>query len=67
MKALFKPICALFDRNLVKPDDYITLNESTPQNYCHRHNPLLKGEGLRQFKAIFSVFFRVKYIYIYIK
>ncbi|MCL5130619.1 endonuclease/exonuclease/phosphatase family protein, partial [Algibacter sp. L4_22] len=29
----------------LKPDDYITLNESTPQDYCYKHEPRLKGKG----------------------
>ncbi len=29
----------------LKPDDYITLNESTPQDYCYKHEPLLKVKG----------------------
>ncbi len=44
----------------LKPDDYITLNESTPQDYCYKHElrPKGKGEVLLQFIAIFSVFLR---------
>ena len=29
----------------LKPDDYITLNESSPQGYDYRHNPRQKGKG----------------------
>ncbi|XP_073690777.1 uncharacterized protein [Garra rufa] len=29
----------------LKPDDYIILNESTPQDYCYKHEPRLKGKG----------------------
>ncbi len=29
----------------LKPDDYITLNESTPQDYCYKHELHLKGKG----------------------
>ncbi|MGL5597399.1 MAG: endonuclease/exonuclease/phosphatase family protein [Aeromonas sp.] len=29
----------------LKPDDYITLNESTPHNYYYNHVPRLKGRG----------------------
>ncbi len=29
----------------IKPDDYITLNESTPQDYCYKHEPRPKGKG----------------------
>ncbi len=29
----------------LKPDDYITLNESTPQEYCYKHEPRPKGKG----------------------
>ena len=28
----------------LKPNDYITLNESTPQDYC-KHEPRLKRKG----------------------
>ncbi len=28
----------------LKPDDYITLNESTPEDYCYKHEPRLKGK-----------------------
>ncbi len=42
----------------LKPDEYITLNESTPQDYCYKNEPRPKGkgEGLLQFIATFSVF-----------
>jgi len=29
----------------LKPDYYITLNESTPQDYCYKHKPHLKSKG----------------------
>ena len=29
----------------LKPNDYITLNESTPQDYCYKHEPRLKRKG----------------------
>ncbi len=29
----------------LKPDDYITLNESTPQYYCYKHELRPKGKG----------------------
>uniref|UniRef100_A0A8C1PFC4 Reverse transcriptase domain-containing protein n=1 Tax=Cyprinus carpio TaxID=7962 RepID=A0A8C1PFC4_CYPCA len=29
----------------LKPDDYIILNESTPQDYCYKHEPRPKGKG----------------------
>ena len=29
----------------LKPNDYITLNESTPQDYCYKHEPRPKGKG----------------------
>ncbi|XP_067305539.1 uncharacterized protein [Pseudorasbora parva] len=29
----------------LKPDDYITLNECTPRDYCYKHEPRLKGKG----------------------
>ncbi len=29
----------------LKLDDYITLNESTTQDYCYRHEPHPKGKG----------------------
>jgi len=29
----------------LKRDDYITLNESTFQDYCYKHKPGLKGKG----------------------
>uniref|UniRef100_A0A9J7YVQ2 SGNH hydrolase-type esterase domain-containing protein n=1 Tax=Cyprinus carpio carpio TaxID=630221 RepID=A0A9J7YVQ2_CYPCA len=28
----------------LKPDDYIILNESTPQDYCYKHEPCPKGK-----------------------
>ena len=29
----------------LKPNDYIALNESTPQDYCYKHEPRLKRKG----------------------
>ncbi|XP_051991563.1 uncharacterized protein LOC127650285 [Xyrauchen texanus] len=29
----------------LKPDEYISLNESTPPGYCYKHEPRLKGRG----------------------
>ena len=29
----------------LKPDYYIILNESTPQDYCYKHEPRPKGKG----------------------
>ena len=29
----------------LKPNDYITINESTTQDYCYKHEPLLKRKG----------------------
>ncbi len=29
----------------LKPDEYIILNESTPQNYCYKNEPRPKGKG----------------------
>jgi len=29
----------------IKPDEYIILNESTPQDYCYRNEPRPKGKG----------------------
>ncbi len=44
----------------LKPDEYIILNESTPQDYCYKNEPRPKGKGgvLLQFITIFSVFLR---------
>ncbi len=44
----------------LKPDEYIILNESAPQDYCYKHEPRPKGKGevLLQFTAILSVFLR---------
>ncbi len=42
----------------LKPDDYITLNESTPQSYCYKHklHPKDKGGGVaRIYSNIFSI------------
>ncbi len=49
-----------FTETWLKPDDYIILNESTPQDYFYKHEPCLKGKGevLLQFIVIFSVFLR---------
>ncbi len=43
---------------MAKPDEYIILNESTPQDYCYKNEPRPKGKGevLLQFITIFSVF-----------
>ncbi len=41
----------------LKPDDYITLNECTPQDYCYKHEPRLKGEGVATvYSNIFSIY-----------
>ncbi len=29
----------------LKPDEYIILNESIPQDYCYKNEPLPKGKG----------------------
>ncbi len=29
----------------LKQEGYITLNESTPRNYCYKHEPCPKGKG----------------------
>ncbi len=29
----------------LKPDEYIILNESTPQDYCYKNEPRPKGKG----------------------
>ncbi len=29
----------------LKPDEYIILNESTPQDYCYKNEPRTKGKG----------------------
>ncbi len=48
----------------LKPDEYIILNESAPQDYCYKNEPHPKGKGggkrqlLLQFIAILSVFLR---------
>ncbi len=44
----------------LKPDDYITLNESTPKITVTNMNRVqkVKGKVLLQFIAIFSVFLR---------
>ncbi len=44
----------------LKPDEYITLNESTPGDYCYKTEPCPEGKGevLLQFIATFSVFLR---------
>ncbi len=34
-----------FTETWLKPDDYIILNESTPQDYFYKHEPCLKGKG----------------------
>ena len=42
----------------LKPNDYITLNESTPQDYGYKHEPLLKGKG-GGVAVIYSNIFRI--------
>ncbi len=45
----------------LKPDEYIILNESAPQDYCYKNEKrpkVRKGEVLLQFIAILSVFLR---------
>ena len=42
----------------LKPDNYITLNESTPQDYCYKHEPRLKGKG-GGVAVIYSNIFRI--------
>ena len=42
----------------VKPDNYITLNESTPQDYCYKHEARLKGKGVGT-AVIYSNIFRI--------
>ncbi len=47
---------ALFDRNMVKkPDEYIILNESTPQDYCTKMSRVQRQRGrcCLQFITIF--------------
>ncbi len=42
----------------LKPDDYITLNKSTPQDYCYKHEPCPKckgGDGSTIYSNIFSI------------
>ncbi len=49
-----------FTETWLKLDEYIILNESTPQDYCYKNEPHPKGKGkvLLQFIAILSVFLR---------
>ncbi len=35
----------LWTETWLKPDEYITLNESTPQDYCYKNEPHPKGKG----------------------
>jgi len=44
----------------LKPDDYIILNESTPQDYGYKHEPRPKGKGggVASITTMFSVFLR---------
>jgi len=42
----------------LKPDDYINLNESTPQDYYYKHEPCLKGKG-GGVAVIYSNIFRI--------
>ncbi len=44
----------------LKPEEYITLNESTPQDYSYKNEPRPKGKGggVATIIAIFSVFLR---------
>ena len=42
----------------LKPNDYITLNETTPQDYCYRHEHRLKGKG-GGVAVIYSNIFRI--------
>ncbi len=40
----------------LKPDDNITLNESTPQDYRYKHEPRPKGKGVATiYSNIFSI------------
>ncbi len=50
----------------LKPDDCITLNESTPQDYCYKHEPRPKGKGggvAIIYNNIFSISQRVGFKY----
>ncbi|KAI2653251.1 hypothetical protein H4Q32_006658 [Labeo rohita] len=50
----------------LKPDDYIILNESTPHDYCYKHEPHLKGKGggvSTIYSNIFSVSQRADFKY----
>ncbi len=42
----------------LKPDGYIILNESTPQDYCYKNEPRPKGKGrgvAKMYSNIFSI------------
>ncbi len=41
----------------LKPNDYITLNESTPQDFGYKHEPRLKSKG--GVAVIYSNIFRI--------
>ncbi|XP_050967090.1 uncharacterized protein LOC127166056 [Labeo rohita] len=50
----------------LKSDDYIILNESTPHDYCYKHEPRLKGKGggvSTIYSNIFSVSQRTDFKY----
>ncbi len=42
----------------LKPDYYITLNKSTPQDYCYKHEPRPEGKG-GGVATIYSNFFSI--------
>jgi len=42
----------------LKPDDYITLNESSPQGYYYQHKPRRKGKGGGD-AVIYSIIFSI--------
>ncbi len=42
----------------LKTDEYIILNEPTPQDYCYKNEPHPESKVLLQLIAIFSVFLR---------
>ncbi len=48
----------------LKPDEYISLNESTPPGYCYKHEPRLKGRGggvATIYSEVFGVTQRTRY------
>ncbi len=50
----------------LKPDVYITLNESTPQDHCYKHEPHPKGKGgsvATIYSNIFSISQRLGFKY----